>query len=55
VEPGLIQLPPVFQDVFRDMIMNARKYSLPGGDIQAFMVNDGKDLTIKIIDHGFVN
>jgi signal transduction histidine kinase len=42
----------VFQDVFRDIVMNARKYSLPGGDVDASMVNDGKFLTILVEDRG---
>jgi signal transduction histidine kinase len=34
--------------------MNARKYSFPGGDVEASMVNDGKTLTITVTDHGFI-
>jgi signal transduction histidine kinase len=49
-----IQTPPVFQDVFRDLVMNARKYSFPGGDVEASMINDGKFLTIEVSDNGFV-
>lgn len=52
IKEGLIQLPPIFQDVFRDIVMNARKYSFPGGDVEASMINDGKTLTISVADHG---
>ncbi|KAA6395092.1 MAG: hypothetical protein EZS28_009376 [Streblomastix strix] len=38
---GCIHFPPVFQDVMRDLIMNARKYSFAGGVINAKMMNDG--------------
>jgi signal transduction histidine kinase len=54
IEPGYIQIPPVFQDVFRDIVMNARKYSFPGGNIEASMISDGKYFTIEVEDHGFV-
>ncbi|KAA6399986.1 MAG: putative ATP-binding protein [Streblomastix strix] len=49
---GTIHFPPVFQDVMRDLIMNARKYSFPGGVINAKMINDGSKLTIEVKDHG---
>jgi hypothetical protein len=52
VQDGCVHLPPVFQDVMRDLIMNARKYSLPGAVIWAKMVNDGTKLTIQIRDNG---
>lgn len=52
VQEGSIHLPPVFQDVMRDLIMNARKYSLPGASIDASMVNDGTQLILTIKDNG---
>ncbi|KAH7830912.1 putative histidine kinase [Monocercomonoides exilis] len=52
VQEGSIHLPPVFQDVMRDLIMNARKYSLPGATIKARMINDGTKLMIEVKDNG---
>ncbi|KAA6388932.1 MAG: putative sensor histidine kinase [Streblomastix strix] len=49
---GSIHFPPVFQDVMRDLIMNARKYSFPGGVINAKMINDGSKVTIEVKDNG---
>lgn len=36
----------------RDLIMNARKYSFPGGVINAKMINDGSKLVIEVKDNG---
>ncbi|KAK2942958.1 putative sensor histidine kinase [Blattamonas nauphoetae] len=52
VQEGSVHLPPVFQDVMRDLIMNARKYSLPGATIWADMINDGQNLVVRIKDNG---
>jgi len=47
-----IQLPPMMTDIMRDLIMNARKYTIPGGIIMAGLKNDGKQLTFAINDTG---
>ncbi|KAK2956492.1 putative histidine kinase [Blattamonas nauphoetae] len=52
VLPGSIHLPPVYQDILRDLVMNARKYSLPGSTIHASLLNDGTTLTVRVQDNG---
>ncbi|KAJ4454670.1 putative ATP-binding protein [Paratrimastix pyriformis] len=47
-----IRLPPVMQDCFRDLLMNARKYSLPGTTIRGLMANTGEELVIRVEDQG---
>lgn len=47
-----IYMPPVFQDVMRDLIANSRKYTEPGGRIMAGLVNDGKSLKFAVEDTG---
>jgi signal transduction histidine kinase len=47
-------MPPVFQEIFRDLVMNARKYSFPGTSIEASLINNGKTLTITVGDQGCV-
>jgi signal transduction histidine kinase len=51
-EQDKILMPPVFQDVMRDLIANARKYTEPGGRIMAGLVNDGKFLKFVVEDTG---
>lgn len=51
-DQGLILMPPVFQDVMRDLIANARKYTRPGGKVLAGAVNDGKFLRFAVEDTG---
>lgn len=48
----IIYMPPVMQDVFRDLIANARKYTEIGGKIRAALINDGTNLTIEVEDTG---
>lgn len=48
----VIYMPPVIQDVFRDLIANARKYTEIGGKISATLINDGDNLTIEVKDTG---
>ena len=45
-------MPPVVQDVFRDLIANARKYTPPGGSINAGLLQDGKELGVVVEDNG---
>jgi len=44
-----VYLPPVFLDVMRDLIANARKYTPPGGDITAALYQgfDGTKFVVK--------
>jgi signal transduction histidine kinase len=52
VDGGMIHMPPVLQDVMRDLIANARKYTEPGGEISAGLVDDGKELRFVVEDTG---
>jgi signal transduction histidine kinase len=52
VDGEIIYMPPVLQDVFRDIIANARKYSNPGGRISAGLNDDGQYLKIVVQDEG---
>ena len=45
-------MPPVVQDVFRDLIANARKYTQPGGEINAGLLQDEKELRVVVEDNG---
>jgi len=47
-----IGMPAVFQDVVRDLLANARKYTDPGGHIQAELSNDSSLLALKVQDNG---
>lgn len=47
-----ITMPPVLQDVFRDLIANARKYTPPGGHIAAGLHDNGKELRMVVEDTG---
>ena len=47
-----IRMPPVLKDVFRDILANARKYTEPGGTIQAGLAQDSKQLKLVIRDSG---
>lgn len=52
VDAPHIHLPPVFQDVFRDLIANARKYTPPGGRISAHMHDNGSRIVMVVEDTG---
>ncbi len=52
VDGDIINMPPVLQDVMRDLIANARKYTEPGGEISAGLVDDGKELRFVVEDTG---
>lgn len=52
VDGSTITMPAVLQDVFRDLIANARKYTEPGGTIQAGLADDGQVLRLAVEDTG---
>jgi signal transduction histidine kinase len=52
VDGTVINMPPVLQDVMRDLIANARKYTEPGGEITAGLVDNGKELRFVVEDTG---
>jgi len=45
-------MPPVFQDVMRDLLANARKYTKPGGKIMAGLYQGNKELRFVVEDSG---
>jgi len=47
-----IPMPPVFEDVMRDILANARKYTRPGGEIKGGLFCDGKELRYVVTDTG---
>ena len=47
-----LRMPAVFQDVFRDLIANARKYTAPGGHITAALYEDPEVLRWVVEDTG---
>lgn len=47
-----INLPPVMQDVLRDLVANARKYTLPGSHISAQLLHNGQELCLVVEDRG---
>ncbi len=47
-----IALPPVFLDVMRDLIANARKYTSPGGSIVAGLHEDASVVLFAVEDSG---
>jgi len=52
VDGATITMPLVFQDVFRDLFANARKYTPPGGIINAGVLDDGRHLRLVVEDTG---
>ncbi len=48
VDGATIHMPPVLQDVMRDLIANARKYTEPGGEITTGLVDNGKELRFVV-------
>lgn len=52
VDGDNILMPPVVQDVMRDLIANARKYTDPGGSIRAGLLDNGEQLRIIVEDTG---
>jgi signal transduction histidine kinase len=47
-----IAMPAVFQDVMRDLLANARKYTAPGGTINGGLYNSGSELQWVVSDTG---
>lgn len=47
-----ISMPPIFQDVMRDLIANARKYTAPGGVISAGLYESAHELRFVVQDSG---
>lgn len=47
-----IPMPPVFEDVMRDILANARKYTKLGGEIKGGLFFDGKELRYVVTDTG---
>lgn len=47
-----ITMPAVFQDCFRDIVANARKYTPPGGRISASLVDNGQHIELIVSDTG---
>ena len=52
VDGKTVYLPPVFQDVMRDLIANARKYTAPGGIIAAGLFESLSELRFVVHDTG---
>jgi signal transduction histidine kinase len=47
-----LRMPAVFQDVLRDLVANARKYTAPGGQITAALYEDSTMLRVVVRDTG---
>ncbi|MFW5695313.1 MAG: ATP-binding protein [Alkalispirochaeta sp.] len=47
-----VGMPAIFQDVMRDLLANARKYTPPGGEITAGLYNSGSELRYIVQDTG---
>lgn len=47
-----LTLPIVFKDMLRELVTNARKYSLPGGDISISLKMTRTNLVLTVIDQG---
>ena len=52
VDGKTVFMPPVFQDVMRDLIANARKYTAPGGIIAAGLFEGLRELRLVVHDTG---
>ena len=52
VDGKTVHMPPVFQDVMRDLIANARKYTAPGGIIAAGLFESLRELRFVVHDTG---
>lgn len=51
-EGKVIFIPLVMHDIARDLILNARKYTLPGGQIIAGLIDNGRSLRLVVQDNG---
>lgn len=47
-----VRMPSVFQDIVRDLLANARKYTEPGGRIEAGLYDSGEEIRFVISDTG---
>jgi signal transduction histidine kinase len=52
VDGKTVYMPPVFQDMMRDLIANARKYTAPGGIIAAGLFESLRELRFVVHDTG---
>ena len=52
VQGSTIRMPAIFQDVMRDLIANARKYTAPGGRIEAALFQAESSLNFVVEDSG---
>jgi len=52
IDGDVIRMPPVLQDVLRDLTANARKYTQPGGRISVGLADDGVYLHLVVEDTG---
>lgn len=52
VDGDRIRIPAVFQDVIRDLLANARKYTPPGGRILAGLRDSGEEVRFVVEDSG---
>jgi signal transduction histidine kinase len=52
VNNNTVYMPVVFKDVIRDLSANARKYTLPGGEINIGIWDDDHKLTFVVQDNG---
>ncbi|UCH11007.1 MAG: ATP-binding protein [Fidelibacterota bacterium] len=52
IDGDTIYMPAIFQDVMRDLIANARKYTDLGGSIITGLDDDGLDLSFVVEDNG---
>lgn len=53
VRGDAIRMPPVFQDIFRDLMANARKYTPLGGEIRGGIHESEDQLRIVVEDTGY--
>ncbi len=47
-----VRMPAVFQDIMRDLLANARKYTAVGGRVDAGLYDSGRELRFVITDNG---
>lgn len=52
INTASILMPPIFQDVMRDLLANARKYTAPGGIISAGFHQGEKEIRFVVEDSG---
>lgn len=52
-ENPVITMPSMFQDVMRDLLANARKYTAPGGRIISGLHSSEKELVFVVEDNGY--